>query len=113
MNYLDTKYDNQINKWELFESIIAYWKVFVVSGVLGVLLAAGIYSLTSYTAKATIMNNMAIDYITAKNLKVNLPMLVGKILKSKGIKKSNELKELRKLTYDNKTAGIIFNLKNY
>ncbi len=100
MNQLDIEHNNAINFWELFESIVSYWKIVVVGGIVGVLLATGLYSISSYTAKANVMNNMAIDYITARNLKIILPVLAAKILNNENIKNPNELKELRKLSND-------------
>lgn len=85
---------NSINIWEL----LAYWKIILAGGIIGLLLGTGIYFSSNYVVKATIINNGAIDFLAWRNLKSNLPILAGKISMSRKVSNPKEQRELKKLS---------------
>lgn len=86
-----------IDLWANFVSILAYWRVILVGGIIGLLLGAGAYKSSNYEVKTTIINNGGSDFITWRNLKGNLPILASKLLQSKKITNSKEEIEMKKL----------------
>lgn len=91
--------DGDIDFWGILDWLLSGWKLIIVSTLSGLLLGiSSLIFLEPYEVRATVVTNGAVDFIGWRNLRSNLPILAGKVVRIKDLQSEEELKVFSRMT---------------